>query len=184
MIRTHFWPSNSCDKDNWDLAINKALELQSIYFPKLEICTTKIHNRKFTFHVSTAIEIAEYMILNRGVPTIHFIQLSSNDIQEEHRDAFPESILHLDIIARLSRTNAIVILDLLGPDLIPQRRQLESVTFVEKTCTLVKEFPRTYPRNLPLQPKSGDYRKLNQLTYTAINLLRKNNNPNQLSTEP
>jgi len=184
MIKTFFWPSSSAEPYSWDTAINNSLRKVATNFPNIEIRNTITCNRRITFHNSNALEIAEHILFQKESPTIHFIQLCSNDIQEEHRDSFPESILHLDVLARLSRTHTLAVIDAIDEHYIDLKRQLRSVTFVEKTCTSVQSFPVDYPNTLPISFRPIYKRKIDQLTLQTLNNLSIVTNINKLTQEP
>jgi hypothetical protein len=179
MIHVHFWPSNSCDAKKWDIYINRAIELQAEHFPNIEILTTRLHPKK-----SSVLEIAEHLLANQFNSTIHILLVSASDVQEEYRDTFPESILHLDLLARISRHNVIAIIDAISLDLSDFKRQLNSVTNVEKTCTVIKSF-NAVQRNLNrIRPNHQDQRKLGSLIYAAIKKLHDLNDITKLANEP
>ena len=171
MIKTYFWPSNSCQSQDWDTAINKAIESQSVHFPGQEIAFTNVITRPYSFHNLTVYKLSDYLLINRHSPGIHFVQLCNNDIPEEYQDTFPESILHIDILARLSRCSVIAILDLIQVESADLKRQLESVTYVEKSCTIVKDYATRQKTGL-IAPTVLDQQKTNQLTFEALDLIR------------
>ena len=171
MIRTYFWPSNSCQLTNWDTIINRAIASQSVYFPGQEISFTSVISRPNSFHNLTVFKLSDFLLLNRFKPAIHFVQLSANDIPEESQDTFPESILHIDLLARLSRCSVIAILDVIEVGSTDIKRQLESVTYVEKSSTIVKNYEVRQKTGL-IAPDFLDQHKTNQLTYESLDLLK------------
>ena len=184
MIRTYFWPSNLCDIDKWDTYINRAIELQADLFPRVEITTTRIRQGNSTFHESTAAEIESYLESNKLVSSIHFILIGTNDVQEEYRDTFPERFLKLDLLARVSRNQVIAVIDVISLELSHLKNQLSSITNVQKTCTVIKNFASTKSNSAYSQPSNADQRGLSKLTYSAITTMVKLTDLMTLSVEP
>ena len=184
MIRTYFWPSNTCDVEKWDTFINRAIDLQTEQFPTLEITSTQIRYGAATFHEKTSLEIEEHLSNNQFIPSIHFILVGAKDIQEEHRDTFPEKFIRLDLLARSSRTHVIAIIDAINPELNHLKLQLSSITNVEKTCTVVRNFATTKTDSNYIQPLNSDQRKLAKLTFSAISVMMTLRDTNKLTVEP
>jgi len=184
MIHVQFWPSTACDPTTWDIAINRVLQEQRENFPGVEIAPTQLQFRRLSFHTNTSIEVGEQIIVNKFVPTIHFIQLSTSDVQEEIRDTFPESILHLDVLARLSRMHVIAIIDLIDDNLVLIKQQLNSVTKVMKTCTVVQNLATPKRSQPPIRVRIGDHSRLTQLAYRALMQILSMTNPTTMTQEP
>jgi len=170
MIHTHYWPSTACEANEWNLAINQAILSQGPKFHNVEVSTTKFHKSLKETHTSTSVEIGQILLKDRFVPSIHFVHLCDKDIPEETRLTFPESILHLDILARLSQNSVVAVIDSFNSNSRVKRKQLESVTYVENTCTIVSQF-KPYLSSPPVRPRLYDKKRINQLVIDAVHLL-------------
>ena len=170
MIQIHFWPSIACDSNSWELAINRALQSQSEFF-NANIAVATLHPSCGPFHLGTSGAIGEQLIIGKYTSSIHFIQVEARDVQEEFRDSFPESFLHLDILARLSRHNVIAVIDLINSDHQDLKDQLNSVTKVLKTCTIVENFANPPRARNEIKVRQTDNPKLEFLAYESFRKL-------------
>ena len=183
MIQLHFWPSIACEVNSWEIAINRALQSQSEFF-NANVSFARVHPSRGPFHRGTANAIGEQLILSKYIPSIHFIQLEARDVQEEFRDLFPESILHLDILARISRNNVIAVIDLINSDLHYIKKQLTSVTKVLKTSTIVQNFANPPRARNSIKTRDTDHLKLDYLAYEALQKLWWLRDRRNMSQEP
>jgi hypothetical protein len=183
MIHTYFWPSTASKAEEWDSAINQAINEQTYQFPGVEILNTVCEKEPRSNHVTTSIEVGRRILADKLFPSIYFIQLCEKDVPEESRLTFPESILHLDILARLSQTSVIAVIDNFSANCKQQRKQLESVTYVENTCTTVSQF-KPYLSLVPYRPRLYDKKLVNQLVFDAVYLLKERQNLRTFIKEP
>jgi len=80
--------------------------------------------------------------------------------------------------------HVIAIIDLIDDNLVHIKQQLNSVTKVMKTCTVVQNLATPKRSQPPIRVRTGDHSRLTQLAYRALMQILSMTNPTTMTQEP